>query len=191
MSRPSRRDRPVLVLPGLGGGDRSTVAIRSSLAGLGHPVGGWRLGRNEGPSDEVTAALSARVAELAERHGARLALVGWSLGGAFAVGLARRHPDLVAQVVAMGSPLSRVGALEGIAGIPLTSIWSRNDRIVPWQASKVEPGPLRENVEVHSLHLTLGFDPTVLGVVADRLGQPIPGWRPFRPPPWARPAYPR
>ena len=187
--RPSRAARPVMVLPGLGGSDRSTVAIRSQLSALGHPVHGWGLGRNEGPSEGLAIDLSARLTDLSERYEAPLALVGWSLGGAFAVALAGRQPGRVALVVTMGSPLSRVPAVE-VPGIPLTSIWSRNDRVVPWTASRIASGRLRENVEVRSLHLTLGFDPAVLGVVADRAAQPIDGWRPFRPPAWARRAFP-
>jgi pimeloyl-ACP methyl ester carboxylesterase len=188
--RPSRATRPVMVLPGLGGSDRSTVAIRSQLSALGHPVHGWGMGRNEGPSEGLTVDLSARLTDLSERYEAPLALVGWSLGGAFALALAGRQPGQVALVVTMGSPLSRVPDAEGVSGIPLTSIWSRNDRVVPWTASRIAAGRLRENVEVRSLHLTLGFDPAVLGVVADRAAQPTDGWRPFRPPAWARRAFP-
>jgi pimeloyl-ACP methyl ester carboxylesterase len=33
-------------------------------------------------------------------------LVGWSLGGIFARELAKRHPDLVAKVITMGTPFS-------------------------------------------------------------------------------------
>ena len=91
----------------------------------------------------------------------------------------------------MGSPLVRFGGGDLPGRIPLTSIWSRQDGIVPWRASLIEAGHRRENVEVRALHLTLGFDPAVLAVVADRAAEPIDGWQPFRPPLWARIAYPR
>lgn len=188
--RPSRRDVPIMVLPGLAGSDASTVAIRSHLALRGHPVRGWGLGRNEGPSPQLFDELTARLERVAEQSGGPVGLVGWSLGGAYSVWLAINRPSLVRLVVTMGSPLARVGTDGVPSDIPLTSIWSRQDRVVPWHRSVVGPGERREDVEVRSLHLTLGFDPTVLAVVDDRAGEPIDGWRPFRPPPWARVAYP-
>ena len=41
--------QPVLVLPGLTAGDRSTIALRRFLRSKGYPAYGWDLGTNLGP----------------------------------------------------------------------------------------------------------------------------------------------
>jgi pimeloyl-ACP methyl ester carboxylesterase len=187
-----RLDRhPVLVLPGLGGGDGSTRLLRRHIAALGFRAHGWRLGRNVGPTDEIIDGLGGRFTELADRYGQPVSLVGWSLGGVYAWALARRHPSRVRQVITLGSPLRSTGVGNAVLAVPATSIWSRNDRIVSWQSSMIEEGERAENVEVHSTHLTLGFDPLVVLVVTDRLSTPADRWRPFRPPWWLRGVYPR
>ncbi len=45
-----------------------------------------------------------RVTELVDRYGEKISLVGWSLGGVYARELAREMPDIVRQVVTLGSP---------------------------------------------------------------------------------------
>src|SRR2546421_8320265 len=52
----------VIVLPGLGADDRSTVAIRSFLSSLGYDVHGWAQGRNVRPSDADMPAILAQIA---------------------------------------------------------------------------------------------------------------------------------
>ena len=66
--------------------------------------------------------------------------------------------------------------------VPSTSVYSRSDGIVDWRACLQEVGPVSENVAVRGSHLGLGANAAVLWVVADRLAQPVGGWRPFRPP---------
>ena len=175
---------PVLVLPGLGAGDASTRPMRWFLDRLGYRTSGWGLGTNTGPSRRVSTALTELLAGLVAEHGRRVSLVGWSLGGVFASGLAAHTPYRVRDVITLGSPLR--GAPVVAPTIPLTSIYSRSDGIVPWQASRLAGGPRRENVEVRGSHLGLGHNPAVLVVVADRLALPEHTWTPFRPPRWAR-----
>jgi hypothetical protein len=43
--------------------------------------------------------------------------------------------------------------------------------VVAWQACLNEPGPHTENIEVEGSHCGLGWNPGVLQVVAERLGQ--------------------
>src|SRR5690606_39251946 len=50
--------------------------------------------------------LEARVRQIGERYGQQVVLVGWSLGGIFARELAKRHPEIVAKVISMGTPFS-------------------------------------------------------------------------------------
>ncbi len=178
---------PVLVLPGLAATDGSTIPLRGVLRALGYDAHGWSLGRNTGPDEETVRGMVERVEELWGASGRRpVSLIGWSLGGVYARGLARRHPDRVRQVITLGSPFRPIEAERGddTPPVPTTAVFSRTDAVVPWLAAIEQPGPARESVEVRGSHLGLGHNPAVVVVVADRLAQ-APGadaWQPFRPP---------
>ena len=79
--------------------------------------------------------------------------------------------------------LGRAGGEEDRAAlqVPATSIYSRLDGVVPWQACLDLPGPLRENVEVRASHLGMGLHPLVIAIVLDRLRHPVGAWQPFNP----------
>jgi pimeloyl-ACP methyl ester carboxylesterase len=183
-SSPRGDGHPVLVLPGLGGGDTSTMPMRWFLDRLGYRTSGWGMGRNTGLSRRGSAELRDRIIALTDEHGRRVSLVGWSLGGVYATALARSAPHLVRGVITLGSPLS--GRPPTPADIPTTSVYSRSDSIVPWRSSIISTGALRENVEVRGSHLGLGHNPPVLVVVADRLAQREGSWRPFVAQAWSR-----
>src|SRR6201982_2041110 len=97
---------PVLVLPGLVASDASTRALRSFLTSKGYAVSGWRQGRNYGLRDGVQHAMVDLVQELNDKHGRKISLVGWSLGGLYARQLAKMMPDRVRQVITLGSPFA-------------------------------------------------------------------------------------
>ncbi|MGY1815811.1 alpha/beta hydrolase [Blastococcus sp. SYSU D00820] len=208
---PRGEPHPVLVLPGLLASDLSTATLRRWLRWLGHPVVGWELGRNRGPTREVVEQLPGLLARLHERHGSPVSIVGQSLGGVFARRLALRAPRQVRQVITLGSPFGLVSrrmdsspgarayqrfahlhAADALSTsrtpsrrplpVPSTAVYSRWDGVVDWRACLQEPGPRSENVGVHASHLGMGHDPAVLWVVADRLAQPRGEWRPFTPP---------
>jgi pimeloyl-ACP methyl ester carboxylesterase len=208
---------PVLVLPGLGAGDASTLVLRRVLRRLGHRVYGWRLGVNRGPTNRVVDEVPALVADLHARHDRRVSVIGWSLGGIYAHSAARAHPDLVRQVVTLGSPirLSHPAQTRAMAyyrrhshrhvpehrlppselsqpplPVPATSILSTWDGIVSWRACLHEPGEHHENIAVVSSHFGIGNHPAALWAVADRLAQPEDTWRPFQPPTVLAPLFP-
>ncbi len=208
---------PVLVMPGLLAEDASTATLRWYLRSIGYEVGGWLLGRNLGPTPEIMSGMTARLDELHAAAGRTVSLIGWSLGGIFARELARSRPQLVRQVITLGSPFgldnvhhSRAGGvyqrLTGLhvsAGslpprrhlrrsipVPTTAVYSRLDGVVPWEACINTPGPRCENVGVYGSHLGLGHNPAVLWVLADRLAQAEGAWQPFRPPAIARHLFP-
>jgi alpha-beta hydrolase superfamily lysophospholipase len=180
---------PVLVLPGLGAGDRSTQPLRWFLRSRGYWAHGWKLGTNQGPNERTTRGLARRLDELADRHGTRVSLVGWSMGGVYARFLARRTPGSVRLVVTLGSPVS-IPEVRAPLDVPTTSVYSRTDAIVPYRLSLDPPGPQRENVEVRGSHIGLGHNPAVAIVVADRLALPENAWRPFHPSAIVRNLYP-
>ena len=96
---------PVLLLPGFGAGDRSLESLRLFLAGRGYAVETWGLGTNRGFSRRYSALIEQKVRFLQHRHGRRVSLVGWSLGGVFAFYAAHAAPECVRSVIALGSPL--------------------------------------------------------------------------------------
>lgn len=207
--------QPVLVLPGLGTGDMTTVLLRRFLTHLGYPVYGWSLGVNIGPTERISAGMRARLSGIAERHGEPVSVIGWSLGGIFARQITRERPDEVRQVITLGSPFKlsdhdqsnarhlyeafrrfHAGELElplergqGPLPVPATSIYSRLDGIVSWRACLDEPSERAENVEILGSHLGYGHHPAALWTVADRLALPAGRWRSFVPPWWLRAAF--
>ena len=94
----------VLVLPGFTANDNSTVPLRTLLTARGYRAEPWGLGGNIGPSRRILDGLTERLGELAASSERKVSLVGWSLGGILARDLARRFPDLVRQVISLGSP---------------------------------------------------------------------------------------
>jgi pimeloyl-ACP methyl ester carboxylesterase len=167
----------VLVVPGFGGGDVSTSALRGYLMTLGYRAVGWGLGTNDGDLESILPRVADVVDDLVTRHDRPASLVGQSLGGYIARETAREHPDLVAQVITFGTPMLRSRSRRPIQ-CPVTVMYSKADRIVPWR-SCVDPDPSATNVEVTSTHLGMGFDPDVWRIVARQLRstEPRPGSR--------------
>lgn len=185
LARSAKGDgHPVLVMPGLTAGDSSTTPLRMFLRRIGYDAHGWGMGTNRGVSQQRVRELRAKVDELAERHDRPVSLVGWSLGGVYAHRLAELTPSSVRSVITLGSPLGGGRRIE--PRIPVTSVYSRSDPIVPWQISLVRAGANRENVEVRGSHVGLGHNPAVVVLIADRLAQPVGAWRPYQVPAWAR-----
>src|SRR4051794_26937668 len=81
---PAGDGHPVLVLPGWMATDHSTRPLRWFLRGRGYHVHGWKLGLNRGATPEIASALAHRFEALRERHGEKLSVIGWSLGGIYA-----------------------------------------------------------------------------------------------------------
>jgi pimeloyl-ACP methyl ester carboxylesterase len=195
----------VLVLPMMFGSDLSTLPLRGFIAGRGYAPSAWDQGLNLGPRAGVFEACLERLQALRRTHGRRVSLIGWSLGGLFARALALQAPDDVRLVICLGTPIrsdpapekiwhlyeqftgKRMGLPEHLSGldqplpVPASSIFSRSDGIVPWQASMQPHGPRSECIEVESSHLGLGVHPLALYAIADRLAQPEGQWRAFEP----------
>ena len=194
---------PVLVFPGMGANDVTTIPLRNFLTGLGYATQAWGQGFNFGPRDGVLKRCAADVRALSERHGQPVSLIGWSLGGIYAREMAKELRAHTRCVITLGTPFSghpratnawRI--FELLSGetandpallerlrtpppVPTTSIYSRTDGIVSWRCSLNDPGPLTENIEVSASHVGMGTNPAALYAIADRLAQPISGWQPF------------
>lgn len=196
---------PVLVFPGLGANDLSTLPLRGLLGELGYQAHAWRFGFNLGPRPGLLEGCAALARELAERHGGPVSLVGWSLGGLYAREVAKLAPEVVRCVVTLGTPFTGPPKAnhawrfyEWVSGrkvdddadalrarlhvappVPTTSIYSRSDGIVAWPCSLNEAAPHTENIEVFASHVGLGLNPLALLALADRLAQDPARWRPF------------
>jgi pimeloyl-ACP methyl ester carboxylesterase len=194
ISQPRGDGRTVFVLPGLGGGDGSTVPIRGYLRGLGYDARGWGLGTNTGGVAAFVRSMIDQLEPLVASAGRPIPLVGWSLGGVVCREVARERTDLVEQVITFGSPIvggpkyTRVGAayaarggdVDGIARlvdqrntrlitVPVTAIYTKTDGVVGWRACIDDITPGARNVEVHTTHLGLGLHHRVFVEVARRL----------------------
>lgn len=212
---PRGRARPVLVLPGFVSGDSSTLPLRALLARLGHQPLSWGLGTNLGPTAETITGIVRRLHEAAEQAGEPVPLVGWSLGGIYARALALWHPELVDQVISLGSPfnighreptsldhmwelLGRWQRFVGHRGqleldevpCPSTALFSRTDGVVAWESCRQTEHARAENIEVRGSHCGLGVNVAAAYAVADRLARASHDWRPFEPPGLLRPLFP-
>jgi triacylglycerol lipase len=97
--------QPVLLIPGFLAGDGSLGLMTGWLRRTGHHTRRAAMRLNVDCSQAAIERLEPRLEELAERQGQRVAIIGQSRGGNFAKVLARRRPELVSGVVALGSPL--------------------------------------------------------------------------------------
>ncbi len=102
---PIGRSRPVLVVPGFLAGPRSARSLSHVLSTAGWQVETAAVGRNSGPAYLGVAAAEADLHRLFEATGRKVTVIGHSRGGQFARVLAVRHPGVVAQVIAVGTPL--------------------------------------------------------------------------------------
>jgi pimeloyl-ACP methyl ester carboxylesterase len=201
---PAGDGHPVIVLPGLGASDTSTAPLRRFLGLRGYTPYGWNQGRNGGPKAGVIAGCREQLRELAERHGTKVSLIGWSLGGLYARELAKQLEAQTRCVITLGSPFSgdprannATRVYESLSGrrartdpahlarlrlaprVPTTSIYSKTDGVVAWQCSLNDDEPHTENVEIQSSHIGMGVNPAALWVIADRLRQDPANWQRF------------
>jgi len=201
---PSGDGHTVLVFPGLGASDVSTLALRHFLKQHGYQAHGWEQGLNLGPREGVLESCRARIRALHQQHGGKISLIGWSLGGIYAREMAKEMPELVRCVITLGTPFSGHPAATNawrfyrlVSGqqshdeellaevrkpppVPTTSIYSKTDGVVAWQCSL---NPQRhahtENIEVHASHIGMGMNPMAMYAIADRLRQTPGQWKRF------------
>ena len=207
LSRAPRGDgHAVMVFPGLSANDASTVPLRQYLQSLNYSAWGWEQGFNFGPRAGVLDEVKSNLVRTFESTGCKVSLIGWSLGGVYARELAKEMPGMVRSVITLGTPFagshkatnawrvyqltsgrniereSENYDLPAAPPVPTTSIYSRTDGVVAWQASiqtSSKDNPQTENIEVLASHIGLGFNPSAWWAVADRLAQAEGQWQPF------------
>jgi hypothetical protein len=115
---PSVKDVVVLTLPGYGGGDSSMLAIKYALKAIGCETFELQLGRNlENKEDRIkriedavrfrekmSGAVIERIRSIHQQTDKKVVLVGWSMGGCYALDAAQIVPDMIEQVITLGTP---------------------------------------------------------------------------------------
>lgn len=107
---PMRWDEPVLLVPGFMAGDATLGLMRRALQQQGMRTYRSHIRSNVGCTVDVAAQMEMRLESIAERRGSKVRIVGHSLGGMLARGVAARRPDLVSGLVTLGSPMLAPGA---------------------------------------------------------------------------------
>ncbi len=181
--------RKVMLLPGFLASHDSMALLYRSLNAADFDVAHWGLGRNFGASEDLLDRLDERVQSFA--GGASVALIGWSLGGLIAREYAKARPDLVRNVITMGSPFSgdiarttNVGRVyERVTGhapenapfaaglsakppVPTVALWSRRDAVVAPKASRGYADEVDESVEMQCPHMGFSTCPDTIRTVA-------------------------
>lgn len=208
-SLPQGDGHPVVFLPGFCTGNGATYFMRRVLREHGHHTLGWNHGPNLGIDEKLVETVIDQVNHLAWEHQQKVSLVGQSLGGTVARVVANMIPHEVRSIITLGSPINGLtGVLDHVKTmydlkticdrkgddmwnsychminenppLPCTSIYSKTDGVVHWGESMVIETDIAENVEVHSSHLSMGFDIYTIKIIADRLSQPEGHWLKYK-----------
>jgi len=123
-ARTAGGDRPVLLIPGFLAGDMSLRPLSGWLRNHGYRTYRAQIRSNVSCTRSAIDRLEQRVEVIADRRESAVALVGHSLGGLLAKGLAARRPDLVSGVVTLGSPLLAPGAVHLVLKVDLAVLAS-------------------------------------------------------------------
>jgi len=186
----AQHPRVVMLLPGFGTHPLRMRYMAKQLERAGHKVKRWGLGFNLGPTERNFALLEERIRQIRERYGQDVVLVGWSLGGIFARELAKRHPDLVAKVITMGTPFS--GSLYAnnawriyqlVTGhsidqppveaqvavkppVETVALWSPRDGVIAPRSACGRPGERDRAIALRCTHVGFAHSPEAIRAVA-------------------------
>jgi pimeloyl-ACP methyl ester carboxylesterase len=105
---------PVLLVPGFMAGDSTLRLMAAFLRHEGFRTYRSQIHVNVGCTQQAVARLERRLESIALRRERKVTIVGHSLGGLLARGLAARRPDLVAGIVTLGSPVLAPGAVHTV-----------------------------------------------------------------------------
>jgi pimeloyl-ACP methyl ester carboxylesterase len=101
---------PVVLVPGFLAGDGAMTLMSRHLRALGYRTYRSLMYANVGCSQRASETLERRLEAIVLKRGRTVMIVGHSLGGLMARGLAARRPDLVDGIITLGSPVLAPGA---------------------------------------------------------------------------------
>ena len=183
----------VMILPGFATHPVRMRYLARQIEAAGHTAKRWGMGFNWGPDEARFDLLQERLADLHARHGRKVVLVGWSLGGLFAREIAKRRPEAVAKVVTLGSPFSgspRANnvwrAYQFITGhsvdappvaadlaakppVETVALWSANDAVIAPRCAAGRPGERDRAIALRCTHMGFTYDPQVIRTVLAEL----------------------
>jgi len=105
---------PVLLVPGFMAFDGTLKAMSVFLRHQGFRTYRSQIVLNVGCTREAADRLERRLESIATKRNRKVTIVGHSLGGMLARGLAARRPDLIEGIVSMGSPVLAPGAIHKV-----------------------------------------------------------------------------
>jgi pimeloyl-ACP methyl ester carboxylesterase len=97
--------RPVILMPGFGGGDQTLLVLAGWLRRIGYRPHLCGFVTNLDCADRAVDRVERRLESLHHQHGRRVALIGHSRGGHYARALGRRRPELVSHAISVGAAL--------------------------------------------------------------------------------------
>jgi pimeloyl-ACP methyl ester carboxylesterase len=183
----------VMILPGFGASPVRMRYLAQHLERAGHTTKRWGFGRNWGPDPDRLDAVEQRLLELHARHGRKVVLIGWSLGGLYAREIAKRRPEAVAKVISMGTPFSgspRANnvwrAYQFITGhsvdappidadlaakppVETIALWSSHDGVIGPRCAAGRPGERDRAIAMRCTHMGFTYDPQVISTVLAEL----------------------
>ena len=98
--------RPVLLIPGFLAGDQTLLTMQAWLRRMDYRPELSGISFNVRHSDLTAEAVLERLYVHCRRSKQKVSLIGHSRGGLLAKVIADRNPELVSQVIALGSPLN-------------------------------------------------------------------------------------
>ncbi|MDB5939893.1 MAG: hypothetical protein JWP77_2257 [Polaromonas sp.] len=206
---PAGDGHPVIIFPGLATDSSAIAPLRDYCESLGYTMLDWGRGFNTGPKGDLDRwldDLATHTAELLAEHQDKATLIGWSLGGLYAREIGNLLTPQVRQVITIGTQFNdeadhtNVGWLFRLLSgtpaaidpalskrlrtpppLPTTSIYSRSDGVVAWETCRHDkPARQVQDIEINGSHIGMGWNPAVLQIVGDRLGQQPSNWQPYR-----------
>jgi triacylglycerol lipase len=100
--------RPVVLMPGFGGGDQTLVGLAVWLRRIGYEPHTCGFVANLDCSDRAVDRVESQIRGIYGRNERRVALIGHSRGGHYARALSHRCPELVSHAISVGAGLRQM-----------------------------------------------------------------------------------
>jgi hypothetical protein len=188
--------------------------MRYFLRQIGYRTYSLNLDRNYEPCEErikivddalafrkkMVSLIVERVDTLYEQTGQRIALIGWSIGGCYALDVSQQRPEKIERVITLGSPFGDPGStavwpvirllnrstvhpddmdFEGwleqrtirTVHIPIDVIYSPRDGIVGESTARLPDHPCVTHTEIDASHVSFAFNTLAYRKISQILAQ--------------------